>query len=178
MIYRFILVSDEIDDFRRDITIDSEATFFELHEAILKATGYGKDQITSFFLCDEDWSKRAEITLMEMDSNSEDDIYVMEKCRLSELLGEERQKLIYVFEPLTERCFFMELREIILGKNQDKPQVVKSLGTPPEQITFHPEEMDLVVRNTVAHSEDDEEEDFFDEDIDLEEYDEDDFNDY
>jgi hypothetical protein len=178
MIYRFILVTDEIDDFRRDITIDSEATFFELHEAILDATGYAKDQITSFFLCDEDWSKRAEITLMEMDSNSDEDIYVMDKCRLSELLEEERQKLIYVFEPLTERCFFMELREIILGKNQDKPKIVKSLGYPPEQIAFYPDEMDLVVRNTVTGSDNDNDEDFFDEDLNLEDYDEEDFNDY
>ena len=40
MIYRFTIISDEVDDFIREIKIDSEATFFDLHEAILKAAGY------------------------------------------------------------------------------------------------------------------------------------------
>ena len=55
MIYRFTLISDEVDDFIREIKIDSEATFFDLHEAILKAAGYKDDQMTSFFICDDDW---------------------------------------------------------------------------------------------------------------------------
>ncbi|MDR0427713.1 MAG: plasmid pRiA4b ORF-3 family protein [Dysgonamonadaceae bacterium] len=135
MIYRFILVSEEADHFRRDIRIDSESTFFELHEAILDAVGYNNDQLTSFFICDDDWMKKTEITLIDMDSNSEEDSYVMEACRLSELIDEEKQKLIYVFDPLAERCFFMELREIITGQTQIKPQVVKSVGNPPEQLS-------------------------------------------
>ena len=55
MIYRFTIISDEVDDFIREIKIDSEATFFDLHEAILKAAGYKDDQMTSFFICDDDW---------------------------------------------------------------------------------------------------------------------------
>ncbi|GHS97519.1 hypothetical protein FACS189421_04460 [Bacteroidia bacterium] len=171
MIYRFIIVSDEVDDFRRDITIDSEATFFELHEAILDSVGYAKDQITSFFTCDEDWAKETEITLIDMDSSSEEDIYVMDGSRLSELLDEEKQKLIYVFEPLTERCFFMELREIIPGKSQDKPQVVKSVGIPPKQISLM-EEMDFSIPATTVQT-GSEEDDFYGE-FDADDYNEED----
>ena len=40
MIYRFTIISDEVDDFVREIQIDPEATFFDLHEAILKAANY------------------------------------------------------------------------------------------------------------------------------------------
>ena len=40
MVYRFTLISDEVDDFIREIKIDSEATFHDFHEAILKAAGY------------------------------------------------------------------------------------------------------------------------------------------
>ncbi|GHV24226.1 hypothetical protein FACS1894176_00020 [Bacteroidia bacterium] len=148
MIYRFIIVSDEVDNFRRDITIDSDATFFELHEAILAAAGYEKDQITSFFTCNDDWEKQTEITLIDMGSDADEDIYVMEGSRLSDLL-DEGQKLIYVFEPLTERCFFMELREITTGKNQEKPQVVKSVGNPPQQISLM-EELDFSPSKSTA----------------------------
>ena len=47
MIYRFTIISDEVDDFVREIQIDPEATFFDLHEAILKAANYTNDQMTS-----------------------------------------------------------------------------------------------------------------------------------
>ncbi|MCC8145906.1 MAG: plasmid pRiA4b ORF-3 family protein [Bacteroidales bacterium] len=174
MIYRFILVSDEVEDFRRDIKIDSEATFFELHESILDSVGYTKDQITSFFICDDDWVKKTEITLIDMESSSEEDIFVMDSARLSELIDEEKQKLIYVFEPLTERCFFMELKEIITGQDLNKAEVVKSVGNPPLQISLT-EELDLTVPipSTTEMMDDD----FMNEDFNLDEYDEEAFGD-
>lgn len=48
MVYKFRIISDEVDDFLREIKIDSEASFYDLHEAILKCTGYKDDQMTSF----------------------------------------------------------------------------------------------------------------------------------
>ena len=57
MVYKFRIISDEVDDFLREIQIDSEASFYDLHEAILKSTGYKDDQMTSFFICDDDWEK-------------------------------------------------------------------------------------------------------------------------
>ena len=69
MIYRFTIISDEVDNFVREIQIDPEATFFDLHEAILKAANYTNDQMTSFFICDDDLEKEKEITLEEMDNN-------------------------------------------------------------------------------------------------------------
>ena len=50
MVYRFTIISDEVDNFRREIQIDSEATFLDLHNAILKSVGYPNDQMTSFFI--------------------------------------------------------------------------------------------------------------------------------
>ncbi|MDR1738447.1 MAG: hypothetical protein LBR66_06510 [Candidatus Symbiothrix sp.] len=160
MIYRFIIVSDETDNFRRDITIDSEASFFDLHEAILNSVGYAKDQITSFHLCDDEWVKNTEITLVDMGSGADEDIYVMENVRLSEFLDEERQRLIYVFEPLTERCFFMELREITTG-DQAHAKVVKAVGQPPQQVTqFDDYDVKATTGTTAAATDD---EDYFDE---------------
>ena len=86
MIYRFTIISDEVDNFIREIQIDPEATFYDLHEAILKSTGYTNDQMTSFFLCDDDWEKEKEVTLEEMDDNPEMDSWVMKDTTLSELM--------------------------------------------------------------------------------------------
>ena len=117
MIYRFTLISDEADDFIREIQIDPEATFYDFHEAILKSVGYANDQMTSFFICDDDWEKEKEITLEEMDDNPEIDSWVMKDTPISELVEDEKQKLLYVFDYMTERCFFIELSEIITGKS-------------------------------------------------------------
>ena len=121
MIYRFTIISDEVDDFVREIQIDPEATFYDFHEAILKSAGYTNDQMTSFFICDDDWEKEKEITLEEMDDNPEMDSWVMKETQLSELVEDEKQKLLYVFDYMTERCFFIELSEIITGKEMKLP---------------------------------------------------------
>ncbi|MDL2323127.1 plasmid pRiA4b ORF-3 family protein [Bacteroidales bacterium OttesenSCG-928-A17] len=174
MIFRFIILSDEVDDFRRDVLIDSDASFYDLHHAILDAAGYQKDQMSSFFICDEDWTKETEITLVEMDTSSEEDSYVMDSTRLSDLLEDEKQKLIYMFEYLTERSFFMELREIIPGKSLEKPECIKSVGVAPPQLT----EFDEITNINPAASLNPDDDDFlFDQDINLDEYDEEDFGD-
>ena len=133
MIYRFTIISDEVDDFVREIQIDPEATFFDLHEAILKAANYTNDQMTSFFICDDDWEKEKEITLEEMDNNPEMDSWIMKETRLNELIEDEKQKLLYVFDYMTERCFFIELSEIITGKEIKGAKCTKKSGEAPKQ---------------------------------------------
>ena len=140
MIYRFTIISDEVDDFVREIQIDPEATFYDFHEAILKSAGYTNDQMTSFFICDDDWEKEKEITLEEMDDNPEMDSWVMKETQLSELVEDEKQKLLYVFDYMTERCFFIELSEIITGKEMKGAKCTKKAGEAPKQ-TIDFEEM-------------------------------------
>lgn len=134
MVYKFRIISDEADDFLREIKIDAEASFYDFHEAILKSTGYKDDQMTSFFICDDDWEKETEITLEDMGSgSSEEDTFVMKDTKLNELLEDEKQKLIYVFDPLTERVFFIELSEIITGKDLQHATCSRKEGNPPKQ---------------------------------------------
>ncbi|WP_373825992.1 IS1096 element passenger TnpR family protein, partial [Bacteroides heparinolyticus] len=133
MIYRFTIISDEVDDFVREIQIDPEATFYDFHKAILQSAGYADDQMTSFFICDDDWEKEKEITLEEMDDNPETDSWVMKDTRLNELIEEEKQKLLYVFDYMTERCFFIELSEIITGKDMKGAKCTKKTGEAPKQ---------------------------------------------
>lgn len=171
MVYRFLLLSDEIDDFRREIIIDSESTFLELNNAILDSVGYAKDQMTSFFICEDDWSKKTEITLLEMDTSSEVDNYIMADTVLGDLLEDEKEKLLFVFDYFTERAFFMELTEIITGKNLDKPECTRSVGNPPEQVVAFD---DIETLNATSAGLD---ENFFgDEDFDLDELDRDGFD--
>lgn len=142
MVYKFRIISDEVDDFLREIKIDSEASFFDFHEAILKSTGYKDDQMTSFFICDDDWEKEIEVTLEDMgNSSSEEDSFVMKDTPLNELVEDEKQKLIYVFDPLAERVFFIELSEIITGKDLEHAICSRKEGNPPQQTIDFEEQM-------------------------------------
>ena len=104
-----------------------------LHEAILKSVGYPDDQMTSFFLCNDEWEKGQEVTLVEMDSNFEYDNMVMNETRLSDLIEEVGQRLIYVFDPMFERYFFGSLKEIKPG-SMNGVECVESKGKAPKQL--------------------------------------------
>jgi len=134
MVYKFTILSDEVDNFVRIITIDSEATFSDLHNAILDSVNYEKNQMTSFFICSDDWEKGQEVTLVEMESSSEFDNLVMEDTKLEDLMSDENQKLLYVFDMMSDRVFFMELTEIIPRKTLDKAVCISSEGDAPQQI--------------------------------------------
>ena len=133
MVYKFRLLSDEIDDFRRDIEIDSDATFMELHKTILDSVGYPDDQMTSFFICNDNWIKEVEITREDMGGMSEDENYVMDETVIGDLVEDEKQKLMYVFDPLGDRVFYMELSKIEFGKDIDKAVCTRSVGEAPAQ---------------------------------------------
>ncbi len=171
MVFRFLIISDEEEDFLREIQIDAEATFLDLHTAILDSTGYTNDQMTSFFICDDDWGKRTEITLVDMDKSSEEDTYIMEDTRLEELLEDEQQKMLFVFDYMTERALFMELREIIPGQDLEKAVCTKSHGTPPpQQVSFNELDINVSAGNILG-------EDFYgDSEFDLDELDKDGFD--
>ncbi len=133
MIYKFVLISNEVDKFMREISIDSEAKFIDLHNAILDSVKYSKDGITSFFVCNEDWEKEQEISLFEMETSMDVDSYTMDSTIISELVSDEGQKLLYTFDNVEDRSFFMELKEIVPGKDLDAPICSASIGNPPVQ---------------------------------------------
>lgn len=170
MIFKFTLLSDEADDFVRVISIDAEASFLDLNNSILQSVNYNNSQMTTFFMCSDDWEKGQEVTLVEMESSSEYDNLLMEDTKLEELLSDEKQKLLFVFDMLYERAFFMELTEIIPGAHMDKTDCIQSEGVVPPQ-TIGEDEL-------VAASKFNVDESFYgDEDFDLDELDEEGFGD-
>lgn len=176
MIYKFLIVSDEVEDFKRVIKIDSDATFKELNDVILDSVGYTHDQMTSFFICEDDWEKVSEVTLVDMGKESDEDIWLMEKTRLSELIEDEGQRLMFVFDYLTDRAFFMELRETVFGEELETPVCIKSVGDAPVQVVdFEEVEKKIAQQASI----DDLDADFYGtDDYDISELDEDSFGSY
>lgn len=161
MIYRFRIVSDEVDDFKREIIIDSNSTFLELHDAICDATGFDKAQMSSFFLCEDNWEKYQEITLEDMgqESDSSEDVYLMADSVIGDSLDDTDQKLLFTFDYLTDRSLFMKLIDITTGKNLPKPECVVSNGDAPLQnVDFDEFEASQIVSDTLTGNFDDDDE--------------------
>lgn len=146
MVFNFRLVSDEVDNFKREIKIDAEATFLDLRNAICECCNYDKSEMSSFFLCDEDWEKEKEITLEDMGTDTDEDAYIMDECVLSDYIDDEGQKLIYTFDYLNDRSFFLEMKEMITGRDLHDPVCTLSQGQAPQQIA----EFDLFEDSTPA----------------------------
>ena len=133
MIYKFVIVSDEADNFKLQIAIDSSATFMQLRNIILDSVGYSKEQMDSFYIRDEEWSKEKEVTCIDMDTDSDEDIWIMDDTQLDELVEEEGQRLKFVFDYMTERYFKVKLKEVVPGKSLHDPLCERKEGNPPTE---------------------------------------------
>lgn len=141
MVFRITMISDEIEDFVREYKIDADATFYDLHRIILESCQYLDQEITSFFVCNEDWEKEQEVVLEDMGTSGVDeDIYLMKETRLGDLLEDEKQRMMFVFDPFSERVFFMELTEIIFGEKQAEAVCTRGHGHPPVQFQTETDE--------------------------------------
>ena len=149
MIYRFLIISDEVDNFMREIQLDANATFLDFHRLIIKACGYEDNQLTSFTICERGWEKGDEITLEEMDSYTGRGNRIMADTELSEYLEDEKQHLLYTFDTLADRVFFIELAQIVHGKNLKEGTISRSIGDAPQQVLDFDE---MLNRNPVSAS--------------------------
>ena len=133
MIYKFVIVSEEAENFKLQIAIDSSATFMQLRNVILDAAGYSKDQMDSFYICDEEWNKEREVTCMDMGSDSDEDIWIMDDTQFDELIEDEGQRMKFVFDYMTERYFKVKLKEVQPGKTLHDPLCERKVGNPPAE---------------------------------------------
>ena len=143
MIYHFQLTSDEKPDFFRKISISADSTFEELHQAIQGTSSFHSDQLASFFIADENWSKKVEVTLLDMEFNNEP-AYIMRRTRLNELVKDSHQRMLYVFDFFNDRAFYVELIGISMKENLTEPVVSFAKGNAPEQY-YEDEDQDQAV---------------------------------
>lgn len=134
MIYTFSVTSDESKKFLREIEIDSEALFIDLNDAILDSVGYTKDQLTSFWVCDEYWEMQEEVVMSaDMHMRADEDTYTMADTRLNEFVKEKGDRILFVYDTLNERSFFMELIGMKKGA-LSTPKCSKSVADAPKQM--------------------------------------------
>ncbi len=134
MVYRFLILSDENEDFRREIRINADATFLDLNNFLMASLGYDEHEMTTFHLCDDQWQKEQEITLMDMSFDTDEESKTMADYKLSDLMDRKGQLLFFVFDLLAERGLFMELAEIDAKAEELIPRTTFSQGGAPKQL--------------------------------------------
>lgn len=78
--------------------------------------------------------------------------------------------MLYTFDPVAERMFFIELAEITVGKNLKHGVILRSLGNPPKQ-TIDVDAIFDAQPVAVAASTEEADDDFFGNEVDAEEID-------
>ncbi len=133
MIYHFQISSQESQNFRLEIKLDGQHSFFEFHSIIQKSLGYESHQLASFFISDKKWMKLREISMLDLGINGAA-FYIMQKTKLADLIKATNRKLIYTFDFLNDRSYFIELTGIIMEKNLYEPLVTLKQGDTPVQV--------------------------------------------
>lgn len=114
MIYKFKVLSDEDDKFFMDIEIRSDQTFYDLHELIQDELEYDSSHLATFFIANHNWQKKQEIPLLQIKKGAAKKTSVeitMDKAVLSTYMKDAHQKLIYLFDFINDRSFYIELME-------------------------------------------------------------------
>lgn len=177
-IFKFRVIIDTEEDVFRDIEIETEATFEDLHTAILDGFDFEAGEMASFYISDENWNKGLEIPLMDMGDKAS---MSMANTKLIEMVSQPSEKILYVYDFLRMWIFYIELVEVTKDKPSTiYPRVAMAFGDAPAQDS---KEMDLFgeefdqeefAGTRGGDAEDEEEDDMFGESGEF--FDEDDFD--
>ena len=160
MIYRMRVILDTETDVIRDFEIEATATLEELHDAVSQSFGFAGNEMASFYRSDENWIQGEELPLVDMGVGEE----TLNEKPLNNILSENENRLIYVYDFLNLWTFFVELMETAEKDHlKGYPSLIFSHGEVPET----PPDKDFIAEEGIEESineEDDLEEDEFDDD--------------
>lgn len=132
MIYKIRLILDTEENVLRDIVISYNDTLEDLHNAITNAFGFYGTEMASFYRTDDNWNQGDEIPLFDM-SESNNSIS-MQTFKIKEVLTEDNDKLIYVYDFLALWSFYVELISIEEDENLiELPSLLLSVGVVPDE---------------------------------------------
>lgn len=135
MIYRFrvILDNDTDDDIFRDIEIYKTNSLEEFHETIINSFSFINNEMASFYISDNEWNQGEEISLFNFGDESKE-TKLMSSVAINQVINNENNKLIYIYDFLNMWVFLIELIEVaeeIKGINY--PNIIFSKGELPEK---------------------------------------------
>ena len=90
MTYRFLLFSQEVENFVMEIIAPASSSFLDIHNLILENCSYVLTGNHRFFLCNEDWKTQAKVYLSDdVHLSYDEDLYLMEDAILEDFIEED-----------------------------------------------------------------------------------------
>lgn len=192
--YVFRVTPENDENVYREILVPEKATFEDLHFTILDAFRIERGEMASFYVSDENWNKKEEITLMEMGMNEKGTAQplLMGEVKIGDKISDDENFFFYTYDFLFCKNFEIELidEEEVSGTELS---IVKSEGRYQEDVSayddFYLDDLDTddvePIKKKGKKSDDfddfddfDQEEDNFDDDDDYNEKNYDNFDDY
>ena len=137
MIYRFKVWFEEDEDIVRWIDVQSTNTFLDFHNCILDSIGFDKKEPASFYMSDDNWKKRLEVTLVDMgleESDQAEPKPLMKDARMRDYVNDPHQRFVYVYDFIQMWTLFCELTQILEDeKGKTYPNIFRSSGKAPRQ---------------------------------------------
>lgn len=145
--YRFRMLHENQEDFLRDFDLLARQTFADFHDIIKQNVSLKGNELASFFVCDPNWRKKKEITLINMQDEEDETpaeqeerelrnynskkipVVEMEKVRIKDIIDDPHQRLIFEYNFLNPVIFYIELTRILEADTKlSYPLCSKSTG--------------------------------------------------
>ncbi|MEZ4938225.1 MAG: hypothetical protein R2799_11595 [Crocinitomicaceae bacterium] len=134
--FRIVIDTEKEEDIFRDILINEDLSFENFFHAIMSAFEFEGDQLASFYMSNNSWDKGREIGLMDMTDDMADEDQekplVMDTTLLKDVVKEEGQKLILVYDFLSMWCFLIELVEFS-DQEIESAELLIAVGDAPKE---------------------------------------------
>jgi Plasmid pRiA4b ORF-3-like protein len=134
-VLKFRIYFEEDDSVYRDIAIRHTQTFFELHEAILRAYDFDNKHKATFFRSNDHWQKGKEITLEKYEKNYTVPPVMMNETTIGSQIRDPNQRFIYLYDFNKNWGFLVELINVAKEENPrlSYPATVRVEGIAPSQ---------------------------------------------
>src|SRR5215212_7152678 len=116
-ILKFRVYFEEDDSVYRDISIRHKQTFFDLHEAILKAFEFDSKHQATFYRSNDHWQRGREISLEQYEKQYKAPPLLMKDTTIGSEIREPSQKFIYSYDFTKNWSFLVELINVSKEEN-------------------------------------------------------------
>lgn len=134
-ILKFRVYFEEDETVYRDIVIRHTQSFFELHEAILKAWEFDNKHKATFFRSNDHWQQGREISIEVYDKPYKAPPLIMADTTIGSEIRDTNQRFIYLYDFNKNWSFLLELINVSKEENPkiSYPSVSRSEGVGPSQ---------------------------------------------
>lgn len=134
-ILKFRIYFEEDDSVYRDIVIRHKQTFFDLHEAILKAYEFDNKHAATFFRSNDHWQRGREISLEVYNKKYKAAPLLMKETTIGSEIHDPNQKFVYLYDFVKGWSFLVELINVTKEESPKitYPSMIRKEGIPPSQ---------------------------------------------